>query len=462
MNINPHGIAGLPIGTPGQIYSNTAEFPGSWSDWTIQLTRLATIGDSGSIFKLAEKLAASAAISNESATALLLWLGSVCMIQQTQIRWPTGIWYPSGLVLATVESDDVQIDSITNAFIAMARSVGLDPISDTVKEGPAGLIARLESAGRPMGQQHGSVKVDSLGALAALDTGSIAERDDSNRGNGRALIYPSGRAILSYLYDTPFFNALDELVQHGHLSIRGKVDRHQMHQVHLSMFVGFYQGALVNLTTDTRVQSNMLALLRQMLVLWPTSGTRRHKRPTSIADVLVDIARITTEGINCLRGLSDGQLAIPILPETVDDGYISAGVGVRYTMLNRAMRISKIAIAVAFWRIASGGTFEITNSDCAVAEAILHSHEMGGRLMELAMSKGKMGHEFMRVFLRLLDGESIEAGQELDQATEINAGATAVHRLGDMSVLEHGKLSPEYRFIQGTTIARHKKRWNLT
>jgi len=364
--------------------------------------------------------------------------------------------------MAMVESDDIPIDSITNAFIQMSRNVGLDPISDTVKEGPAGLIARLEAAGRPVGQQRDAMRVDSLGSLASVDTSAVEMKDDSNRGNGRALIYPSGRAILSYLYDTPFFNALDELVQHGNLSIRGKHDRHQISQVHLSMLVGFYQGALVNLTTDVRVQSNMYALLRQMLVLWPTSGTRRHKRPGNIAESIEHIHKITRDGVDSLRGQSDGQLLVPYLPVSIDSGFIHEGVGVRYTMLNRSQRISKIAIAVAFWRIATGGRFEITRGDCAIAESVLHLHEMGGRLMELSMSKGKLGHEFMRLFLRMLNGEAIQPGEEIAQASDMNIGATAINRLAEFSITsEAGQLADDYKWVKGTTIASHKARWNI-
>lgn len=461
MKLSPPGTDSLPIVNPLAIFSQADELPGSWADWAQQLTQIDAIGESATILRLAEDLSKSAAISTEAATALLLWLGSVCMIQHTQIQWPTGIWYPAGLVLATVEGDDIPIDSVTNAFIHMARGIGLDPISDTVKEGPAGLIARLEAAGRPHSSQRGQFKIESLGQLANIDTSAVENRLESNRGNGRALIYPSGRAMLSYLYDTPFFNAMDELVQHGNLSIRGKHDRHQLNQVHLSMFVGFYQGALVNLTMDTRVQSNMLALLRQLLVLWPTSGARRFRRPGNIAQALHRIDKVTSEGVIALGELSDGSLVIPSLPNSVQHGFIGEGVGVRYTMLNREQRICKLAIAVAFWRMASGGKFEITESDCAVADSILHLHEMGGRLLELSMSKGKMGHEFMRVFLSLLNGETI-TGEELAHASDLTAGATAVRRLQDMSIItQGGKLADEYRFIHGTTIAAHKRRWNL-
>jgi hypothetical protein len=452
----------LPVVNPLEIFSRSAELPGSWADWAQSLTRIGTTEESSTIFRLSEDLARAAGISTEAATGLLLWLGSVCMIQHTQIQWSTGIWHPAGLVLATVEGDDVPIDSITNAFIDMARGIGLDPISDTVKEGPAGLIARLESSGRPLAQQRGSVRIDSLDALSQINTANIESRFDSNRGNGRALIYPSGRAILSYLYDTPFFNALDELVQHGNLSIRGKHDRHQLNRVHLSMFTAFYQGSLVTLTTDSRVQNNMLALMRQLMVLWPTSGTRRHKRAGNIANALYRIDKIATDGVIALRDLSDGTLMIPDMPRSVSKGFIDEGVGVRYTMLNREQRIAKLAIAVAFWRIATGGRFEVTQEDCAIADTILHSHEMGGRLLELSISKGKLGHEFMRVFLRLLDGEVIESGEEVAHASDLTIGATAVRRLGDMSIItSDGKLADEYRYVAGPTIAAHKKRWNL-
>jgi len=447
---------------PLEIFSRSDEIGGSWADWAQHLTTIDSTENSSVILRLSDDLARAAGISTESAVGLLLWLGSVCMIQHTQIQWSTGIWHPGGLVLAAVEGDDVPIDSITNAFIDMARGIGLDPIADTVKEGPAGLIARLEAAGRPLAQQRGGIHIEDLASLSGLDTSAIESRYDSNRGNGRALIYPSGRAILSYLYDTPFFNALDELIQHGNLSIRGKHDRHQLSRVHLSMFTAFYQGSLVTLTTDSRVQNNMLALMRQLLVLWPTSGTRRYRRSGNVAQAIYRLDKITTDGVIALRGLSDGNLTIPSMPHSVRDGYINEGAGVRYTMLNREQRISKLAIAVAFWRIALGGRFEVTRQDCAIADMILHSHEMGGRLLELSMSKGKLGHEFMRIFLRLLDGEVMQPEEGIAHATELNAGTVAVRRLGDMSIIDqHGKLSDEYRYVSGLTIAAHKERWKL-
>jgi len=150
------------------------------------------------------------------------------------------------------------------------------------------------------------------------------------------------------------------------------------------------------------------------------------------------------------------------MPRTVSKSMMDEGVGVRYTVLNREQRIAKIAIAVAFWRIAAGGRFVITHEDCAVADMILHLHEMGGRLMELSLSKGRLGHEFMRVFLRLLDGDVVEAGEDIQHASELNIGATAVSRLHEYSIItQENKLADDYRFIKGITIAAHKQRWNL-
>lgn len=416
------------------------------------------------MFRYAERLAASAAISTESAAAMLLWLGSVCMLRHTTVKWPTGIWYPSGLSIATVEDDGVPIDSITNEFIRIARRLGVDPISDTVKEGPAGLIARLESAGRSVqGSDHAPrIRVDSLTDIAGLDTRNIPNAENENLGNVRALIYPSGRAILSYLYDTPFFNALDELIQHGNLHIRGKHDTHQLNRVNMSLFTGFYQGALVNLTTDNRVQNNMLSLLRQVLVFWPTSGVRRFTRPTDIAAMLGVIEKVAQDGIESLEEISTGSISIPELPVECSKSYIDNGVGTRYTVLNRDHRIARLALSIAFWRIADGGAFEVTREDLAAADACLHLHEMGGRLLELTLSKGRQGHEFMRMFLGLLDSDANQIGAELGYASEMKSGTEASNRLSEMSVTDSdGKLAIQYRMVQGTTVSAHKKRWGL-
>ena len=443
----------------------SVELPGSWADWAIRLSKNESLSESGTIFRLAEQLARSAAISTEAATSLLLWLGSVCMIQHTQINWPSGIWQPGGLTLALVEDDGAPIDSIVNAFIDLARGIGLDPINDTVKEGPAGLIARLESAGhREVRSGNERASVDSLSSLAALDTSNVEVRDSANRGNARALVYPSGRAFLSYLYDTSFFNAIDELIQHGNLNLRGKSSSHRLTEVHMTSLVTFYQGSLVTLTADQRVQGNMTALLRQMLVMWPTNGSKRHRNPGRIDIALERIRKVAHTGFAVLNDLSDGRLSIPDMPESARKTLLDdEGAGIRYTVLNREQRIARLAISVAFWRIAEGGKFEITDGDLAIADSCLHLHEMGGRLFELAMSKGRMGHEFMRLFLGLLDGDVIEQGEELAQASELTLGTTAKGRLGDMSVINaEGKLDDEYRFVKGTTMVKHKKRWNLT
>lgn len=440
--------------------------PGSWTDWSLSLANSETLRESGYIIRLADKLARAAAISNESALALLLWLGSVAMIQHTKVQWPSGIWEPAGLTLAVVEEDGVPIDSITNAFIQLAGSLGLDPIHDTVKEGPAGLIARLETASTLPEQTKKSISVDSLESLASIDTNELDEQLRLNKGNGRALIYPSGRALMSYLYDTPFFNAFDELIQHGNLSLRGKLSSHQLREVNLSTFVPFYQGALVTLTHDSRVQNNMSSLLRQMLVLWPTSGTQRNKNRSRIDMALHEIEKVTREGLDTLTSLSDGTIQVPYIPEAATKSFIDAGAGVRYTVLNRHQRIIKLSLAVAFWRICAGGQFALTKGDMTIADSILHLHEMGGRLFELVMAKGRLGHEFMRIFIRLLDGEEIHddsrLGEELSHASELVIGATALERLNHMSVIRpDGKLSDEYRFVTGQTIRDHKLRWQL-
>lgn len=465
MELKPSGLDTSQPVNPLAIFSHNGEMPGSWADWAKQLTQLPSIGASGTIFTLAEDLAESAAISTEAATALLLWLGSVVMIHHTQIQWPSGIWQPAGLSMAIVEDDNVPIDSIVNAFIRLAGDVGIDPINDTVKEGPAGLIARLENSGHNLvGAGRTSMAIDSLAGLAAVNTEDVEVKQSPNRGNARALIYPSGRALLSYLYDIPFFNTLDELIQHGNLNLRGKASSHKISEVHLSTLVSFYQGALVTMTNDNRVQNNMTALLRQMMIFWPTSGTRRFKKPKRIDQALHRIEKVAKDGNQMLQDLSEGTLRLPTLPPLADNPFLdSEGVGVRYTVLNREQRIQRLAIGVAFWRIADGGAFEITNSDLAVADSILHMHEMGGRLFELVMSKGKIGHEFMRIFVRLLDGEVIESGEEIAQASDATIGATAVNRLRDMSVVigELGKLADEYRFVKGDTVRAHKLRWKL-
>ncbi len=458
MNIT-HNLKGILGRNP---FVDNAEMPGSWADWALQLADSGAVGDSGEVIRLADRLAKAAAISTEAASGLLLWLGSVCMLQHAQVQWPSGIWQPAGLTLAVVEDDSVPIDSITNAFIQLVQRLGIDPIHDTVKEGPAGLIARLESAGVQHKSMTAEVKTDSLAALAAIDTSSMQSKQNHIRGNARALIYPSGRALLSYLYDTPFFNTLDELIQHGNLTLRGKISSHKLRETHMAMIVNFYQGALVTLTNDNRVQNNMTALLRQMMIFWPTSGTRRYRHAGRIDIALNSIESKAREGLKHLEGLTDGRIRFPSIPTECHGPLINEGAGIRYTILDRHQRISKLAIGIAFWRIVKGGDYNITSGDMAMAESVLHLHEMGGRLFELVMSKGRLGHEFMRVFVRLLNGEDVEAGEELAQASDLNIGAAAVQRLGDLSVLnaEH-KLADEYRMVTGEIISRHRNRWQI-
>lgn len=394
----------------------------------------------------------------------MLWLGSVCMIQHAQVQWPNGIWQPAGLTMSIVEEDDVQIESLVNAFIELARNIGIDPVSETVKEGPAGLIARLESAGNPLQERGKPIEnINSLSSLASIDTTKIQVKQWTNRGNARALIYPSGRTLLSFLYDTAFFNTVDDLIQHGNLNVRGKASNHRINEVHMSTLTAFFQGALVALTADNRVQNNMSVLLRQMMIFWPTSGTKRFNKQGRIDIALYGIQQVAQTGFNALGDMSEGVLAVPKMPDAAQHTLLSSeGVGIRYTVLNRQTRIARIAIAVAFWRIAAGGSFEITNADLAIADSILHMHEMGGRLFELSMTKGRLGHEFMRIFISLLNGESI-GGEETSMASELSIGATAKGRLHDMSIVDSdGKLITEYRFVQGSTMMNHKKRWNLT
>ena len=440
---------------------------GSWTDWALSLSRNEQIGESGTVIRLAEQLAGQAAISTESAVGLLLWLGSTAMLHHTRLHWPSGIWQPGGLMISLVEGDGVPIDSVTNAFIKLTQNIGLDPIHDTVKEGPAGLISRLEHAGS-IRQKRDGITVDNLAALAAIDTESIAEVKNSNRGNSRALIYPSGRALLSYLYDTPFFNTIDELIQHGNLNVKGKSSSHRLSEVHVSMIASFYQGALVTLTNSNQVQNNMVALMRQMMVFWPTSGAKRHTNQGRIDIALHRIERLATEGLMTLETLSDGVIELPQLPAIHDESMLpsGAGVGVRYTVLNRAVRINKLALAVAFWRIATGGRFEITKGDLAIAESVLHLHEMGGRLFEHVMAKGRLGHEFMRIFVALLEGDELDQvsqlAEDISHASELGIGAAAVARLSELSIINNkNKLNDEYRFVTGDTVHEHRKRWRL-
>jgi len=433
--------------------------PGSWAEWSLAVAGQPRFKASGSVLRRAEALGAAAGMSNESAVSMLLWLGSVAMLNYTSVSWESGIWHPSGLVIAAVEDDEVPIDTITSSFIMMARRLGLDPIQDTVKEGPSGLISRLEGSRPRPGKRDQQADHASLIEILKMDLSHIQAPEPENIGNVRGLIYPSGRAFLSYLYDTPFFNTLDELIQHGALHVRGKFDSHVMSQVNVSAFVPFYQGALVNLTLDARVQNNMNALLRQMLVMWPTSGTRRHTRRGNIGRALAELEHEVQGGLETIAAILPPALNAKSSRKMASP-YIAPGVGVRYTSINRVERLTRIAVGAMFWRLVDGSVdFDLTEDDYAIADVVLHGHEMGSRLVEIATNRGKQGHEAMRAFIHLLNGDS-EVAESIAQATDTKSGTSIVGSLFDMSILtEEGKLSDEYKLVLGGTIEKHRIRW---
>lgn len=424
----------------------------------------------------------------EAATAKLLWLGSVSMLNHVSINWPSGIWQPSGVIVAAIEEDSVGIDLVTNAFIDAAHRLRLDPIQDTAKEGPAGLIARLERKPAKWSEHFDGMDGDmragvegvadpdaspevtaaevqgltGLERITQTDFSAVGAARISNVGNVRGLIYPSGRAVLSYLYDTPFFNAIDELTQHGNLHVRGKTDQHRLRNLNLAFYASFYQGALSNLINDYRVQNNLNQLLRQMVILWDTSGLNEEKGRGRIGEAITHIEAAAAEGIGYLEGVNAPGIDVPSLTRARSSAYIDAGVGVRYVSVNRYERLIRLAIGVAFWRIASGDmNIGILDSDCAVADAILHSHDMGARLLEISASKGRIGSEVMRIFCRLLDGESL-AGESIAFAATTKSGEDALSLLNSLSLITpEGKLDDQFRFVDGKVIASHLTRWNL-
>lgn len=417
------------------------------------------------------------------------------MLQHIRVNWPSGVWEPAGLVVTAVEEDGVNLDIITNALIDISRRLGLDPVQDTVKEGPAGLIARLErrsdmeivnrarmsaeerKAAETKKRLNGShtlataveellesaapkPAVDPLAILAELDSDEYAATSEFDVGHVRALIYPSGRAFLSYLYDTPFFNALDELIQHGNLHIRGKQDQHRIRHLNLTLFTAFYQGALANLLGDFRVQNSMSLMLRQMIVLWPTDGFPRNRAGGRVYDEMERVYGVAQEGLQYLSRLGSPIIDLPRLSDRRIAAFLDLGVGIRYVHINRYQRLMRLALAVAFWRIADGDMrIEITRGDCAVADAILHSHDMGARLLEIAASRGRFGTEAMRIFIRLLDGESL-SGESIAFASDVKSGEEALNRLHSMSIINgDGKLADQYRFVDGDVIRAHREKW---
>lgn len=449
----------------GYATMDSITMPGSWAEWMEQIGGKLESTGSGAIIKEAVRFSAAAGISLESSISMLAWLGSVVMNNFTSVIWESGIWHPSGLIISSVEPDGVQIDSITAGFINMVKYLGLDPIQDTVKEGPSGLIARLEDARGRIGKKQRNQAIDSrrtsLADLVEMDTSLVDPTEPSNIGNVRGLIYPSGRAFLSYLYDTPFFNAIDELIQHGSLHVRGKVDAHTMSEMNIVMFLPFYQGALANLMQSVLVQNNINVLLRQMLVLWAPSQDKVHTRSRNVGSALNAIKEKAQEGIAVLSDLMPPALHVRHRPEASEPMF-DVGIGVRYVKVNRQERLARLAIAVAFWRMPAGNmSFELLDSDYAVADAILHGHEMGSRILEIASSKGRIGAEALRMFVSLSEtSDSMALATSLSQATDEKLGSSVLLLLNGMSVLnDNGGLHESYRIVNGDVIKEHKRRW---
>lgn len=466
--------------------SDSLILPGSWSDWIRAYAKQESIHLRGSnnIVVQADRLATTCGISLEVAMAQLVWLGSVAMLNHIRPAWPSGIWQPSGVMITAIEEDSVSLDLITNAMIRAAHRLNLDPIQDTAKEGPAGLIARIERRSarwaEPIDDKSAAVEFELptiteddididlqdkpkktlIERLSELDTSAIPAARINNAGNIRALIYPSGRAFLSYLYDTPFFNALDELTQHGNLHVRGKQDQHRIRNLNLALYTSFYQGALANLMSDSRVQQNLLMLLRQFIVLWDTSSAFTERQSGHIGSAIGEMESSITEGLAALQGLSAPHMSIPALPRAKTKSLIHDGVGVRFVNVNRYERMSRLAIGVAFWRLCGGDShIELTNGDYAIADAIMHSHDMGARLVEISAAKGKIGSDMMRIFCSLLDGESF-SGESIAFAHTTRSGEDALNALSALSVIDADqRLMDEYRFVKGDVIQNHRERW---
>ena len=443
--------------------ASTMILPGSWAEWAGQVADADGLYESGAIIRAATKYSDDAGMSCESALGMLAWLGSVATLNYTSVQWESGIWHPSAVTIAVVEADEVAIDSITSGFIKMVKGLGLDPIQDTVKEGPSGLISRLESArAKPLmdvNQQLPSGKVVSIHDVATMDTSEIEPSKPENIGNVRGLIYPSGRAFMSYLYDTPFFNSLDELIQHGSLHVKGKSESHALRNMNVAAFLPFYQGALANLMQQRVVQSNLNLLLRQMLFFWP--ATRVEKGRVHVGRALERIQEAATIGIKSLEALMPSHLEDKGLG--MSEPMFDTGVGVRYVSLNRLERLTRLAVPVMFWRIAEGSNnFELTKADYAIAEVILHAHEMGSRIVEIASSKGRVGHEALKVFVYLSQSSGVsDLSAGISQLTDSTSAAAVLEVLYNNNILEDtGALAESYRLVKGDVIGEHRKRWN--
>jgi len=105
---------------------------------------------------------------------------------------------------------------------------------------------------------------------------------------------------------------------------------------------------------------------------------------------------------------------------------------------------------------------ELLDSDLAAADAIMHCHDMGSRLLELCLTRGKRGQETAKLLLRLLDGEAVTA-DALGFAEEAIRGANTIDYLHNISLINaEGKLESEYRLVGGDTIRAHQRRWGLS
>lgn len=440
-------------------------FPGTWTEWTAQLSSRRELKESCAIFNQANRFGSVSGLSLESATSMLAWLGSLIMHTYTRVEWDHGLWHPSGLVISVVETDDVPIDSITSGFIKMVKQLGLDPIQDTVKEGPSGLIARLEMSKSSVLRNRDEeldVKRD-LFSIATMDTSDIPLAKPENMGNVRGLIYPSGRTFLSYLYDTPFFNAIDELIQHGSLHVRGKIERHALNNMNISAFLPFYQGALANLISENRTQANMNVLMRQLILLWVPPTAKSRRRNNHAGEAIRELKEVTNAGIENIEALQPGVLQVLRHLKT-SEPMAGAGVGVRSVNINRAERVVRLAIPVAFWRIAAGSlSFELLESDYAVADAILHCHDMGSRIVEIATSKGRVGQDALRMLVSLTSSEHdiVAIADSVAQAVDEKRAIDALDLLAKMSITNReGVLDESITTVSTAVTKAHRERWN--
>lgn len=447
--------------------ANNIILPSIWSEWVKQVAEVDDLKESAAIIRAADAFASKSGMSCESAIGMLAWLGSVAALNFTSVSWESGVWHPSAVTIAVVERDDVPIDSITSGFIKMVKQLGLDPIQDTVKEGPSGLISRLESSrSKPLIDTSDLIsnrRDITAFDIASMDTSDIEPSKPENIGNVRGLIYPSGRAFMSYLYDTPFFNSLDEMIQHGSLNVRGKLETHTLKNINIAAFLPFYQGALSNLLQNQTVQSNMNLLLRQLLVLWPTPNQNSDKRQTGKA--LDEVSALATNGLKALEAMMPSYLDSHSYSQA-ENAMFDVGVGVRYVSINRMERLTRLAVPVMFWRIAAGSTnFSLTKADYAIADTIMHAHEMGSRLVEIATSKGKVGNEALKMFVSLHqtdDGDRRAAmAMGISQMTDTTVAVSALELLSSHTIVDQDyRLAESYSLVDGDVIRAHRTRWD--